>query len=338
MNNKRIAAAALCLLCLCVALTTGAVHTLRPAAAQAGSGVYLPLVSQPDPGPALYGCPVFPADNIWNRRVDNLPVDTAHSGDYINSIGAATTLHPDFGANWNGGPFGIPHTSVGAGQPKVNITFDYSDESDPGPYPIPPDAPVEGGSDRHVLVVDTSTCTLYELWNAVRQPDNSWTAGSGAVFDLRSNALRPDGWTSADAAGLPILPGLVRYEEVAAGSIRHAIRFTAQTTQRAYLWPARHYASSNTSASVPPMGARLRLKASVDISGFDPRTQVIFRAFKEYGLILADNGSNWYISGAPDARWDDDLLVSAFRQLRGSDFEVVDTSTLMIDPDSGQSR
>jgi hypothetical protein len=231
---------------------------------------------------------------------------------YISSIGASTGLHPDFGANWNGGPFGIPYTTVPGTQPLVPVAFDYADESDPGPYPIPPDAPVEGGSDRHVLVVDRDHCKLYEMWNASKQPDGSWQAGSGAVFDLRSNALRPDTWTSAGAAGLPILPGLVRYDEVAAGEIKHAIRFTVQHTRKAHLWPARHDASSSTDANLPPMGQRFRLKASKDLSGFPAQIQVIFTAFKRYGLVLADNGSNWYVSGAPDARWDDDVLVTAF--------------------------
>ncbi len=296
-----------------------------------------PITSASAASPAdIGGCPLFPADNIWNARIDSLPVD-ARSDAYILSIGAGTGLHPDFGANWNGGPFGIPYTTVPGAQPLVSVTFDYDDESDPGPYPIPADAPVEGGSDRHVLVVDRDRCKLYEMWNSRRQPDGSWRAGSGAVFDLRSNALRPDTWTSADAAGLPILPGLVRYDQVAAGEIKHAIRFTVQDTRKAYIWPARHYASDNTSLNLPPMGQRFRLKASRNISGYPAQVQVILTAFKRYGLILADNGSDWYVSGAPDARWDDDMLVSAFRSLKGSDFEAVDESSLMVHPDSGQA-
>jgi hypothetical protein len=301
--------------------------------------LYLPLITNLSGGPTLFGCPAFPADNIWNRRIDTLPVDTTHSAAYISSMGGGTGLHPDFGAHWPVGPFGIPFTHVLGTQPKVIIHFTaYGSQSDPGPYPIPPDAPVEDGSDSHVLVVDQDNCKLYELFSAVKLSDNSWNAGSGAVFDLRSNVLRPSTWTSADAAGLPILPGLVRYDEVAAGSIRHAIRFTANVSQKAFIWPARHQAGSTSSKSAPPMGARFRLKAGVNISGFDPKIQVIFKAFKEYGLILADNGSDWYISGAPDARWNDDILVTAFRQLHGSDFEAVDESSLMISPDSGQSR
>ena len=289
------------------------------------------------PAAAIDGCPLFPADNVWNARVDTLPVDP-HSNDYIATIGAATGLHPDFGADWNGGPFGIPYTTVPGTQPPVAVTFDYADESDPGPYPIPPNAPVEGGSDRHVLVVDRDRCKLYELWNAWPQAGGSWHAGSGAVFDLTSNALRPEMWTSADAAGLPILPGLVRYDEVAVGAIHHALRFTAQNTQRAYVWPARHYASYSTDPVRPPMGQRFRLKASFTIpANFSPEAKVIVTALKTYGMFLADNGSNWYISGVPDSRWNDDRLVNELRQIKGSDFEAVDESGWMVDPDSGQA-
>ncbi len=323
---RRVALAILALFLLAVA-----------AAAQAqsgGGGLYLPLVVNGSSAPWLAGCPMFPADNIWNRRVDALPVHP-RSAAYINSIGPGVALHADFGTI-----YGIPYTTVPAGQPKVGIRFgpEAGDESDPGPYPIPPDAPVEGGSDRHVLVLQRDTCLLYELYAAEKQPDDSWTAYSGAVFDLRSNALRPATWTSADAAGLPILPGLVRYDEAAGGEIRHAFRFTAQRTQKAFVWPARHYASSSTDLNLPPMGQRFRLKASVNIDGYPPQIRAIFKAFKEYGIILADNGSNWYITGAPDSRWDDDALVSAFKSLHGSDFEAVDVSGLMIDPDSGQAR
>lgn len=303
------------------------------ASAQAGGGsLYLPLVLRASPSPILAGCAVFPGDNIWNRRVDDLPVDS-RSNAYINSIGPTTRLHADFGSI-----YGIPYTDAPAGQAPVAVTFDYDDESDPGPYPIPPDAPVEDGSDYHVLVVQRDTCRLYEMWNARKQANGTWLAGSGAVFDLNSNALRPAGWTSADAAGLPILPGLVRYDEVKAGEIRHAIRFTASSTQQKYVWPARHYASDITDANVPPMGQRFRLKAGVDLSGYPADIQVIFRAFQQYGIILADNGSNWYITGAPDPLWDDDMLVSTFRSLHGSDFEAVDTSGLVVDPNSGQSK
>jgi hypothetical protein len=288
---------------------------------------------------------MFPANNIWNTRVDNLPVHS-RSNAYVSSIGISTPLHADFGTTWLNAPIGIPYTVVLGTQPLITITYDRNtwgaDESDPGPYPIPPAAPIEGGSasdgDRHVLVVDRGHCRLYELFDAWPHTDGSWSAGSGALFDLNSNGLRPDGWTSADAAGLPILPGLVRYDEVMAGEIRHAIRFTAVDTQRAYTWPARHYASSITDLNVPPMGQRFRLKASKDISSYGPQIQVIFTAFKRYGIILADNGSNWYISGAHDMRWDDEILGDGFRTLKGSDFEAVDVSGLMVDPNSAAVR
>ncbi len=315
-----------------VALSLAAVGTIV-------MGVIVTRASPVAP-PALGGCPVLPADNIWNVPIDQLPVD-AHSDDYLTTIGRNTTLHPDFGANWNGGPFGIPYTIVPSNQALVPIHFTaYGAESDPGPYPVPSAAPIEGGAnstgDRHVLVLRQGECRLYEMYRAFPNADGSWDAESGAVFDLNSNALRPDTWTSADAAGLPILPGLVTYAEVASGEIKHALRFTASLTQQKHVWPARHDASSSTNAARPPMGQRFRLKASVDISSYAAPVQVIFKAFKTYGLILADNGSNWYVSGAPDARWNDDMLVSAFRQLKGSDFEAVDVSSLMVDPNAGQ--
>ncbi|MEK7323626.1 MAG: hypothetical protein AAB217_00030, partial [Chloroflexota bacterium] len=241
-----------------------------------------------------------------------------------------------------GGPIGIPFTAVPGDQPLVNVTFDYADESDSGPYPIPPDAPIEGGpnsdGDRHILIVDRDHCKLYELYAAYLESDGSWIAGSGAIYDLNSNALRPATWTSADAAGLPILPGLIRYDEVAAGEINHAIRFTAEETQRLFVWPARHYASDITDSSVPPMGGRFRLKASFDVSPYPREVQVILNAMKTYGLILADNGSDWFIGGVPDERWEDDMLVSALREINGSNFEAVDTSSLMVNPDSGEAR
>lgn len=290
-------------------------------------------------GPTLAGCAVFPQNNVWNVRVDHLPT-VADSLAFVATIGASKTVHPDFGSGaWAGGPIGIPYVTVPGSQPKVPIRFDYADESDPGPYPLPPDAPIEGGSastgDRHVLVVDRDACTLYEVFGGYPQTDDSWLAGSGAVFDLRSHALRPGGWTSADAAGLPILPGLVRYDEVASGEIRHALRFTAPQTRRAFVWPARHYASSLTGAGYPPMGQRFRLKATVDISRFSADVQVILRALKTYGMFLADNGSAWYVSGAPDPRWNNELLVGELGQIKGSDFEAVDASSLMVDPNSG---
>ncbi len=291
--------------------------------------------------PLLADCNMFPADNIWNVPVDTLPLD-ANSDAYINTIGADVHLHPDFGSGlWEGGPIGIPYIDVPGTQTKVTVTFDYDDESDPGPYPIPPDAPIEGGSnsvgDRHVLVMDRDNCILYEMFYAFPQNDGAWHAGSGAIFDLNSHTLRPDGWTSADAAGLPILPGLIRYDEVALGEINHALRFTAPHTRRAYVWPARHYASSLTGVQYPPMGQRFRLKAGFDISTFSTEVQVILNALKKYGMMLADNGSPWYISGVPDELWDNDVLRE-LRQIHGSDFEAVDVSSLIIDPDSGQAK
>ncbi len=300
-----------------------------------------PMTACADSPPDIEGCAVFPSDNIWNTRVDNLPLD-ASSDLYIQTIGADTTLHPDFGSGtWDGGPIGIPYVSVPGDQTRVDVTFDYADESDPGPYPVPPDPPIEGGSDsdgdRHVLILDRDACALYELYYAYPQPDGSWTAGSGAVFDLKSHALRPDTWTSADAAGLPILPGLVRYDEAASGEIRHAVRFTAPQTRKAHVWPARHDASGLTGPAYPPMGQRFRLKSGFDESGFSPIVQTILRAFKQYGIILADNGSSWYISGVPDERWDNDVLRE-LKQVEGSNFEAVDCSSLMVQADSGQVR
>jgi hypothetical protein len=282
---------------------------------------------------------IFPPDNIWHTRIDSLPVDP-NSDAYVQTIGPDNYMHHDFGSGtWDGGPIGIPFVEVLPDQPRVEVTFEYDHESDPGPYPIPPDAPIEGGPDgfrdRHVIVLDRENQRLYELYYAWPQPDGSWTAVSGAVFDTGSHTLRPDRWTSADAAGLPIYPGLVHYDEVASGKIEHPIRFTAPQTRRAYVWPARHFASSLTGSQYPPMGQRFRLKADFDISGFSSENQVILTALKEYGLILADNGAPWYISGVPDERWDNDDLHQ-LQQLHGSDFEAVDVSSLMVDPDSGQ--
>jgi uncharacterized protein (TIGR03437 family) len=281
---------------------------------------------------------MFPADNIWNTAIDQMPV-AANSAAFINTIGASKTVHADFGSGlWDGAPIGIPYVVVN-NQPQVPVRFEYRDESDPGPYPLPPNAPIEGGSsssgDRHVLVVDAGACRLYELYAAYPQADGSWSAGSGAVFDLRSDQLRPAAWTSADAAGLPILPGLVRYDEVLSGEIKHAIRFTVPQTRNQYIWPARHYASSLTALSYPPMGQRFRLRADFDISKFSATNQVILRALKKYGMILADNGSSWYISGSPDSRWDNDDL-HALGAIAGSSFEAVDVSQLMADSNSAR--
>jgi hypothetical protein len=300
----------------------------------------LTIMLAPQPAQAnLAGCPMFPPDNIWNTRVDNLPLHIS-STQFVNSISATAPLHPDFGSI-----YGIPYTTVVSATPSIAITYrpppdGFGDESDPGPYPVPLNAPIESGSDSHVLVVETTSCKLYELYHAATNGSGGWDADAGAVYTLTVNGpLRPDGWTSADAAGLPILPGLVRYDEaVTNGVITHAIRFTANVTQRKYVWPARHYASSNTSPNVPPLGQRFRLKASYQIpNGFAAETKAILQAMKTYGLILADNGSDWYFTGALDLRWNDNNL-NQLKTLSGSDFEAVDVSSLMIDANSGQAR
>jgi hypothetical protein len=285
-------------------------------------------------------CSVLPVDNIWNTPVDTLPV-AANSATYVTTIGASTGMHADFGSGlWNGGPIGIPFIRVAGTQAKYPATFLYADESDPGPYAVPLNAPIEGGSnstgDRHAIAVDTDNCVLYELYRAF-PGSSTWSADSGAIFNLKSNALRPSTWTSADAAGLPILPGLVRYDEVTAGEIRHALRFTAPRTQRAFVWPARHYASSLTDPKYPPMGQRFRLKASFDISPYPAEVQAILRALKKYGMMISDNGSAWFLSGVPDERWNNDSLAR-LRGVTGANFEAVDVSSLMVDPNSGQAR
>ena len=290
--------------------------------------------------PTIGGCPVLPANNIWNTPIDHLPVKS-DSQTLVNTIGATATMHADFGSGtYNGGPIGIPFVTVAGTQTKYPATFLYADESDAGPYAVPLNAPIEGGSnsngDRHAIAVDTTNCVLYELYRAFPQ-SASWQADSGAIYNLLSNALRPAGWTSADAAGLPIMPGLVMYEEILAGEIKHAIRFTVPQTRRAYVWPGRHYASSLTGTQYPAMGQRFRLKASFDITGFPAEVQIILRALKKYGMILADNGSAWYISGKPDSRWNNDNLRT-FHNIAGSNFEAVDATVLMIDPNSGEAR
>ncbi len=286
------------------------------------------------------GCSIFPADNVWHAKASGLPLD-ARSAAYVKSIGTTSKVHPDFGSGtYDGAPFGIPITTVPAGQAKVHVTFDYASESDKGPYPIPSGALIEGGAgasgDRHVILLDRSACRAYELFDA-HHTGSIWTAGSGAIFDLRSNALRPKGWTSADAAGLPIISGLVQYDEVESGVITHAIRMTAPRTRSSYVWPARHAASDSSSLSLPPMGQRFRLKASVSISGMPKQARVVAQALKTYGAILADNGSSWYLSGTQDSRWDNDAL-HALGSLPGSDFEAVDSSGLMVSSSSGATR
>jgi hypothetical protein len=282
------------------------------------------------PLPGAPNCPIFPRWNDWNQRVDHLPV-TPDSSTIIASIGLTDHVHADFGSGlWNGSPIGIPVTIVDSGTPRVPVTFGYASESDPGPYPIPPDVRIEGGSDRHAILVDRDACVLYELFALERTQNDGWRAGSGAIWRLDSNEVRPEGWTSADAAGLPILPGLARYGEVAQGRIDHALRFTVSRSRRAYVWPARHYASSDTDPSLPPMGLRVRLKADYVISGFPPQARIVLQALKEYGMIVADNGSDWYISGVPNPGWSNDQLHT-LHQVPGSAFEVVDSS-LLVEP------
>lgn len=306
---------------------------LRPAAlmgqnTQAGGA----RAREPLPGlganASLHGRAVFPPDNAWNTPVAGMPVDP-NSDRLVASIGSNTSLHPDFGTTINGVPNGIPYVVVSGLQPREPVTFEYADESDHEYYPVPPDAPIEGGpeskGDRHILILDRDNWKLFELFSVRREGTGKnafWRAGSGAVWDLRSNALRPAGWTSGDAAGLPIFPGLARYEEVAAGEIRHALRFTVRKSRRAYVFPARHWASASSDPSLPPMGMRVRLKAGYDISKFGPQAQVVLRALKLYGMILADNGSDWFVNGAPDPRWSDEDLAT-MKRVKGSDFEVV---------------
>ena len=277
--------------------------------------------------PAAKRCPVFPKSSPWNQRVDQLPV-APNSEEIVRSIGAGGSVHADFGSGlWEGAPIGIPITVVGKRQPKKRVSFEYADESDRGPYPIPRTVKIEGGrsssGDRHAIIVDRDSCRLYELF-ALYPRGKGWRAGSGAIWNLRSNRLRPAGWTSADAAGLAILPGLARYDEVKRGVIDHALRFTVQRTRRAYVFPARHYASSSDDPSLPPMGLRLRLKASFDGSGFPRQARIVLVALKRYGMLVSDNGSSWYITGAPDPRWSNDQLHTLGR-VKGSDFEVVES-------------
>ena len=292
-------------------------------------------ISTTTDGPSLAICPMFPANNVWNARVDSLATHPM-SDVWIDNIGRDEGFHMDFGSGtWDGGPIGIPFNIVsGSMVTKYTPDFYYPDESDAGPYPIPDGPLMEYSSDHHILVLDTDTCTLYEIYDA-SFGSSQWSGGSGAVWDLNSNALRPETWTSADAAGLPILPGLVRYDEIVAGEIKYALRFTVENTA-GYIWPARHL-TSDPQEGVPPMGARFRLKADYDISSFPQEMQVILQAMKTYGIILADNGSNWYVSGAPDERWDNDML-HLLDVLTGDNFEAVDASILMADVDSGETK
>ena len=316
-----------------------------PAAGSPAAAVAGPTV------PGAPGCPLFPADNVWNTDISALPV-APESAAWLASMDAAgTDLHPDFGPDQGGYPYGIPVTVVTGSHPLVPVSFTYGDESDRGPYPFGPDTLIEGGpqagGDRHAIMIDSGTCELYELWNA-RYAAAGATAGSGATWNLRSNALRPSGWTSADAAGLPVLPGLLSYAQVqaavAAGKpITHAIRFTAAHTQSAFIWPARHEAGSGSSASVPPMGARFRLAASFSVTGFCSAStpycadaRAILVELQHYGLILADNGSNWYFGGSAFPQWPDGL-ISLLKGIPASAFQAVNESCLMVSPNSGQA-
>jgi hypothetical protein len=271
---------------------------------------------------AIGNLQIFPADNPWNKDISGEPVDP-NSDNIIAGIGNEVYLHPDFGTVWENEPIGIPYNLVGKDQTLRQVSFQYNSESDQGPYPIPAGALIEGGSDRHLIIIDTIESKLYELFSAVQNSNKSWHAGSGAIFDLTSNSLRHDNWTSADAAGLPIFPGLVRYDEVILkGMINHALRFTVKNSRDAFVHPATHAASSSSNLNYPPMGMRVRLKSAFDISGFSPNIQVILKALKKYGMFVADNGSNWYISGSPDSRWDDDEL-GQLKTIKGKNFEVV---------------
>lgn len=292
---------------------------------------------------SIASCPLFPANSIWNYNISHLPV-IPNSANYIASIGITSKLHAAFGSPMPGyPPPGMPYVAVPGTQPYVSTHFYYTKESAPGPYPIPSNVPVEGGrqspGDRHVIVVNGDTCTLYEMWASYPQPDGSWKAGSGAMWSLKSNSLRPEYWTSADAAGLPILPGLVRYDEVETGVINHALRVAVNHTQSAFLWPARHFASTHSSTNLPPMGLRLRLKASVDISSFSPQNRVILTALKHYGVFVADNSdlNSLELSGAhtPGDYWNNNDLA-LLGNLHASDFEAVDESALQVSPNSGQ--
>jgi hypothetical protein len=338
-----------------VLAAVGTAASMSAGAAAAASQVRsAALVSEGTAVPGAPNCPMFPADNIWNTDISKLPVDP-HSAAWLRSMDASTTyLHPDFGPDQGGYPYGIPYAIVTSAHKTVRIKFFYSSQSNQVPYPLGPDTPIEGGAnapadtDRHALMVNKSTCTLYELWQAHYSPSGS-TAGSGAVWNLRSNALRPAGWTSADAAGLPILPGLLNFAQIQQAvrtgtPITHAIRFTAQVTADAYSWPARHEAGSGTIATRPPMGARFRLKAGFNVAGFCRASQpycadakAVLVEMQHYGLILADNGSNWYFGGTAYPQWPNDL-VSLLKQIPANDFQAVDTSCLMANPNSGQAR
>ena len=279
-------------------------------------------------------CPNFPANNWWNRDISRMPLNRYNS-QWLSHMSTGRHLHPDFG-----GPYGIPVTTVASSHPRLAVGFDYSDESDHVGYPFGADTRIEGGrnsgGDMHAIVVDRGACRLYETWDTTVS-SNRWHAGSGATWSLRSNALRPDGWTSADAAGLPILPGLLRYDEVKAGRVTHAIRFTTDVTSSHHLWPARHDAGSTTSWDYPPMGARFRLKASYSTAGYSTQARTVLTAMKKYGLVLADNGSPWFFQGAQDSRWPD-ALIEELKRIPATAFEAVDTSSSRVSSSSAATR
>jgi hypothetical protein len=307
------------------------IASLGAAAALAAAVLAAGQLASGHPLASARRCPVFPKSNQWNLPVDKLPL-AGNSGAMVRSIGIDRPVHADFGSgNYNGGPIGIPYITVSGRAHKTRVSFDYSDESDKGPYPIPKNVPIEGGrnasGDRHAIIVDRSRCRLYELYALQPTSGGGWHAGSGAIWNLRSNRLRPRDWTSADAAGLPILPGLARYDEVRRGSIDHALRFTVPDTRKAFVYPARHFASSDTDPNLPAMGQRFRLRASFDTSGFPKQARIVLKALKRYGMIVADNGSSWFISGAPARGWNNDDLHT-LGKVTGSDFEAVDTSSL----------
>ena len=289
------------------------------------------------PPPGASACPVFPADNVWHSDISKLPVHSRSAAWMASMDSSSTDLHPDFGSSGEPTPYGIPYIVVGSSHPDVSVDFTYADESDAGPYPFGEDTPIESGSDRHAIMIDRDSCTLYELFDAEYASGGNSTAGSGAIWSLKSNALRPAGWTSADAAGLPIFAGLVRIDEVKAGKVDHAIRMTAQQTDRSYVWPARHQAGAANNKNLPPMGARFRLKASFSTIGFRSDTKVILTAMKKYGTILADNGSDWYFTGAASDDWSNDML-DELKSIPASAFEAVDASSLMISPNSGKAK
>jgi hypothetical protein len=332
--RTHVVSAAVGCLVACLACSSGTSAQASHRTPTSDSGVVSPA--------QVGGCDLFPANNYWNTPVTDLAVDS-HSDAWLSHMSPDSLLHPDFGKSYGEQPvpYGIPITVVDGSHAKVDVKFRYSHESDPGPYPFGDDTKIEGGraskGDRHAVVVDSSTCELYETWST-KVRSGSWYAGSGATWDLNSNKLRRDGWTSADAAGLPVIAGLLRYDEVeVAGQVTHAIRFTTDETQTAHIWPARHDAGSTASTSYPPMGARFRLRADFPTTGYRPDTVAVLEAMKTYGLVLADNGSPWYFQGTADKRWPSALL-DELKTIPANAFEAVDTAPMMVHPNSGEAR